>query len=69
MLGHQTTLLLTTWDRETLRAVALAYRGHRRIGAFQSWAVHAATRAYLERHLAGWSHATAALWKGVGAAR
>jgi hypothetical protein len=32
-IDHSTRLPLTTWDRETLRAVAVAYRRVRRLGA------------------------------------
>lgn len=85
MLGHSTRLPLSTWDRETLRAVALAYRQQRRLGAREPWAVEAAARAYLERHPTVLeqeaTHAViqmiaavardhpAWLWKGVGAVR
>ena len=48
--GHTTPLPLSTWDRDTLRAVAVAYRRVRRLGARDLPARDAAERAYLERH-------------------
>ena len=83
--GHTTPLPLSTWDRDTLRAVALAYRHHRRLGARDLLARNAAERTYLERHptvavpevqraVALMISAVARdhpvwLWKGVGSVR
>jgi len=50
--GHTTPLPLSTWDRDTLRAVAVIYRQYRRLGAQEDWARNAAERAYLERYAA-----------------
>jgi hypothetical protein len=49
-IDHSTRLPLSTWDRETLRAVAVAYRRVRRLGERDLRARTAAERAYLERH-------------------
>jgi len=55
-IDHSTRLPLSTWDRETLRAVAVAYRRVRRLsaagaaGALDLPARNAAEAAYLERH-------------------
>ena len=83
--GHTTPLPLSTWDRETLRAVAIAYRHHRRLGARDLPARNAAEAAYSERHptaptddvqrTVGLMISAVArdhpawLWKGVGAVR
>jgi|GEM_PF-5583618 hypothetical protein len=83
--GHTTPLPLTTWDRDTLRAVAVAYRQHRRLGARDLPARNAAEAAYLERYPAtapAEAQRTVALmiaavardhpqwfWRGVGAVR
>ena len=48
--GHTTPLPLSTWDRDTLRAVATAYRDHRGRGARDPPARKAAERVYAERH-------------------
>jgi hypothetical protein len=64
--GHTTRLPLSTWDRETLRAVA--YRHHRRLGARDLLARTAAEAIYRKRHPTVPSH-PAWLWKGVGAVR
>ena len=48
--GHTTPLPLSTWDRDTLRAVAVAYRRVRRLGERDLSARRAAERAYQERH-------------------
>ena len=78
-------LPLSTWDRDTLRAVAIAYRRHRRLSARDPPARHAAEAAYLELHpitLPEDAQRTVALmisavardhpawlWKGVGPVR
>ena len=83
--GHTTPLPLTTWDRDTLRAVAIAYRHHQRLGARDLLGRNAAERAYPERHptvAAPEAQRAVALmiaavardhpawfWKGVGAVR
>jgi hypothetical protein len=83
--GHTTPLPLSTWDRDTLRAVAVAYRHVRRLGERDLPARHAAERAYLERHATASvdeaQHTVALmisavardhpawLWKGGGAVR
>jgi len=62
--GHTTPLPLTTWDRDTLRAVATAYRHHRRLGARDLPARNAAEAAYGKRHptvTADEAHRTVAL--------
>jgi hypothetical protein len=51
--GHTTPLPLSTWDRETLVAVALTYRRMHRLGALDLPARQAAEAAYLERHPGG----------------
>ena len=48
--GHTTPLPLSTWDRDTLRAVAVAYRRVRRLGARDLPVRGAAEATYLERH-------------------
>jgi hypothetical protein len=48
--GHTTPLPLSTWDRDTLRAVAVAYRHHRRLGSRDMPARNAAEATYRERH-------------------
>ena len=48
--GPTTPLPLSTWDRDTLRAVALAYRRVRRLGERDLPVRYAADRAYIERH-------------------
>ena len=48
--GHTTPLPLSTSDRDTLRAVALAYRRVRRLGERDLPARMAAEPAYQERH-------------------
>jgi hypothetical protein len=81
--GHTTPLPLSTWNRDTLRAVAIAYRHRRRLGAPDLPARYAAEAAYAERHPttpADEAQRTVALmisavardhpkwlWKGVGA--
>jgi hypothetical protein len=81
--GHTTPPPLSTWDRDMLRAVAVAYRRVRCIGERDLPARHAAERAYIERHpMAPADDAQrtvavmiaalardhpARLWKGVGA--
>ena len=83
--GHTTPLPLSTWDRDTLVAVATAYRQVSRLGERDLVARHAAEAAYHERHPAvperEAQHAVALmisavardhpawLWKGVGAVR
>ncbi len=83
--GHTTPLPLSTWDGDTLRAVAVAYRQHRRLGARDPPARNAAEAVYAERHPtvpADEAQRTVALmisavarvhptrlWKGVGAVR
>jgi hypothetical protein len=47
--GH-TTLPLSTWDRDTLRAVVIAYRRVRRLGERDPPARQAAEAAFSERH-------------------
>ena len=49
-IDHSTRLPLTTWDRETLRAVAVAYRRVRRLGERDLPARNAAEAVYQERH-------------------
>ena len=48
--GHTTPVPLSTWDRDTLSAVAIAYRRMRRLGARDLPARNAAEAEYLERH-------------------
>ena len=48
--GHTTPLPLSTWDRDTLRAVALAYRRIRRFGERDLPARKSAEAAFQERH-------------------
>jgi len=48
--GHTTPLPLSTWDRDTLRAVAVAYRRVRRLGERDLRARAAAEAAFSERH-------------------
>jgi len=48
--GHTTPLPLSTWNRDTLVAVALAYRRVRRLGARDLPARQAAETAFSERH-------------------
>ena len=83
--GHTTPLPLSTWDRETLVAVALTYRRIRRLGARDLPARNAAEAAYAERHptmpadeaqrTVGLMISAVArdhpawLWKGVGAVK
>ncbi|HXP73686.1 MAG TPA: hypothetical protein VN823_06020 [Stellaceae bacterium] len=80
--GHSTPLPLSTWDRGSLRAVAMAHR-HHRLGARDLPARNAAELAYLERHPTTPAHEAqrtvalmisavardhpAWLWRGVGA--
>ena len=78
--GHTTPLPLSTWDHDTLRAVAVAYRRVRRLGARDLPARRSAEAAYAERHPtapADEAQRTVALmlvardrpawlWKGVG---
>jgi len=84
-IDHSTRLPLSTWDRETLRAVAVAYRRVRRLGERDLQARNAAEAVYLERHpnvpvmdaqqaVAAMISAVARehpnwLWSGVGAVR
>ena len=49
-IDSQHRLPLSTWDRETLRAVAVAYRSVRRLGERELRARNAAEAAYRERH-------------------
>ncbi len=49
-IDHSTRLPLSTWDRDTLRAVAVAYRRLRRLGALDLPARNAAEATYRERH-------------------
>ena len=81
--GHTTPLPLSTWDRDTPRAVAVAYRRRRRLGARDLPARNAAEAVYCDRHptvapdeaqrtVALMISAVARdhlawLWKGVGA--
>jgi hypothetical protein len=83
--GHTTPLPLWNWDRDTLRAVAIAYRRVRRLGERDLPARNAAELTYLERHPtapADVAQRTVALmlsavardhpvwfWNGVGAVR
>jgi hypothetical protein len=83
--GHTTPLPLTTWDPETLRTVAIAYRRVPRLGERDLRARGAAEAAYSERHptapddearrtVALMISAVARdhpswLWRGVGAVR
>ena len=83
--GHTTPLPLSSWDRDTLIAVAIAYRRVRRLGARDLPARQAAEAAFSERHPSapeGKAQQTVALmisavardhptwlWKGVGAVR
>jgi hypothetical protein len=84
-VDHSTRLPLSTWDREVLREVAVAYRRVRRFGERDLQARDAAEAVYRERH----PNATEAeaqqtvalmiaavardhpswLWNGVGAVR
>ena len=81
--GHTTPLPLSTWDRDTLRAVAIRYRRVRRLEERDLPARQSAEAAYRERHpstipadaqqaVALMISAVARdhpawLWKGVGA--
>lgn len=47
--GHTTPLSLSTWDRDTLRAVALAYRTLGCLGSRDLPARHSAEATYDER--------------------
>jgi hypothetical protein len=48
--GHTTPLPLSTWDRDTLRAIAVAYRRIRRLGDRDLPARRGAEAVYHERH-------------------
>ena len=83
--GHTTQLPLSTWDRDTLRAVAVAYRRVWRLGERDLRARQAAEAAFSERHPSTpeseAQHAVALMfsvvardhpawfWKGVGAVK
>jgi hypothetical protein len=47
--GHTTPLPLSTWDRDTLRAVAIAYRRSRRLGERDLPVRHADEAAFAQR--------------------
>ena len=49
-VDHSTRLPLSTWDREILQAVAVAYRRVRRLGERDLQARDAASAAYREWH-------------------
>ena len=49
-IDHATRLPLSTWDRETLREVAVAYRRVRRLGELDLPARDAAETVYRGRH-------------------